>query len=158
MITGQSPRIEWRPNPKGEIRTVEEAKTIARNHGVPVPDDVDFFADELGELHEGRTACGPRVDKPAGSIVHWTDLVHDRTGKIPFRIWPEILKSDEAIVAVLAHEMFELEKLRPLLQEGMLTIDALIAHTRPDNPGNLHDLAWDHADELVERMRRDRQS
>lgn len=156
MITGQSPRIQWQPNPQGEIRTVEEATAIARKHGVPIPDDVEFFEDELGELHKDRTACGPRVDKPTGSIVRWTDLVHDRTGRVPFRLWPEILKSDEAIVAVFAHEMFELEALRPLLREGKITIDDFIAHTRPDNPGNLHDQAWDRADELVERMRRER--
>src|SRR6266540_6312627 len=114
MITGQSPRIQWQPNPQGEIRTVEEARAIAQKNGVPIPSDVEFFADELNELHKDRTACGPRVDKPAGSIVEWADLVHDRTGKVPFRFWSEILKSDEAIVAVFAHEMFELEKLRPL--------------------------------------------
>jgi hypothetical protein len=45
---------------------------IAKRHGVPIPEEVDFFAYELGELVEQRTACGPRVDKPAGSIVEWT--------------------------------------------------------------------------------------
>ena len=106
-------------------------------------------------LHEHKTACGPRVDKPAGSIVNWTDLVHDKTGKVPFRFWPGILKSDEAIVAVFAHEMFELEMLRPMLKEGVIAIEDFIAHTRPGNPGNLHDQAWDRADEFVERMRKE---
>jgi hypothetical protein len=156
MITGQSPRIQWQPNPGGQIRTVDEAKDIARKHGVPIPDDVEFFADELDELNASRTACGPRIDKPAGSFIDWVDLVHDRTGKVPFRFWPDILKSDEAIVAVFAHEMFELEKLRPLLEEGTITIEDFIAHTRPDNPGNLHAQAWDRADELVQRMRIER--
>jgi hypothetical protein len=158
MITGQSPNVRWQPNPQGETRTVEEAKAIARKHGVLIPDDVEFFVDELDELHEGWTACGPRVDKPSGSLVEWTDLVHDRTGKVPFRLWPGILESDEAIVAVIAHEMYELESLRPLLREGAVTIDDLIAHTRPGNRGNLHDQAWDRADELVERMRKERKS
>jgi hypothetical protein len=73
MITGQSPRFEWQPNPEGQTRTVEEAETIAKKHGVQIPEDVEFFSDELNELHEHRTACGPRVSKPAGSIVNWTD-------------------------------------------------------------------------------------
>src|SRR5438132_11466233 len=115
MIAAQSPRLQWQPNPGGQTRTVEEAKAIAKKHGVPIPEDVDFFEDELNELHEQFIARGPRVDKPAGSIVYWEDLVHDRTGKVPFRLWPGILSSDDAIVAVIAHEMFELEMLRPIL-------------------------------------------
>jgi hypothetical protein len=116
---------------------------------------VEFFEDEFDELHEHFTACGPRVVKPTGSIVYWTDLVHDRTGKVPFRIWPGVLTSDEAIVAVMAHEVFELEMLRPILEEGATMIEDFIAHTQPGNPGNLHDKAWDRADALVERMRKE---
>ena len=117
---------------------------------------MDFFEDELNELHEQFTARGPRVDKPAGSIVYWGDLVHDKTGKVPFRLWPGILSSDEAIVAVLAHEMFELEMLRPILREAATTIENFIAHTSPGNPGNFHDRAWDLADKIVERMRKEK--
>jgi hypothetical protein len=51
--------------------------------------------------------------------------------------------------------MFELESLRPLLMEGTITIDDFIAHTRPGNTGNLDDQAWERADDLVERMRRE---
>jgi len=118
----------------------------------------DFFEDELNELNENRTACGPRVDKPAGTIVFWSDLVHDLTGRVPFRIWPRILNSDEAIVAVFAHEVFELEKLRPILEKGATRIEDFIALTRPGIPGNLHDQAWDHADRLVELMRQEGQT
>jgi hypothetical protein len=42
---------------------------------------------------------------------------------LPSRIRPHILESDEAIVAVFAHEMFELEKLRPTLQDGATPIE-----------------------------------
>jgi hypothetical protein len=155
MIAGQSPSIEWRPNLRGEIRTLEEAVGIAERHGVIIPSDVAFFVDELNELDENRTACGPRVDKAAGSTVYWTDLIHKKTGKVPFRLWAGILGSDEAIVAVFAHELFELEQLRPLLEEGKTTIEDFIAHTRPGNPKNLHDQAWAHADRLIERIRKE---
>ena len=155
MISGQSPRIQWQRNPEGQTRTIKQAKVIARRYGIPIREDVDFFEDELDELNENLTACGPRVDKPAGSIVRWTDLLHDKTGKVPFRIWPGILRSDEAIVAVIAHEVFELEMLRPILQQGATMIEDFIAATRPGNPGNLHDKAWELADEMVERMRKE---
>src|SRR6266446_9490606 len=110
--------MRWQPNSEGQTRTIEEAIGIAKRCGVQVPDDVAFFVDEFGELGEASTARGPRVDKPAGAIVYWSDLVHDKTGKVPFRIWSGILNSDEAIVAVFAHEMHELEHLRGFLQEG----------------------------------------
>ena len=99
------------------------------------------------------TARGPRVIKPAGMHVIWSDLVHDKTGKVPFRIRPDILASDEAIVAVLAHEMYELEMLRPLLQQNGMSIEEFGGHTRPGDPGNFHDEAWDWADVMVERMK-----
>ncbi len=154
MITGQSPRLTWTPNPGGKIRTIVEAVAIAERYGVVIPEDVSFSVDELGDLGPDRLACGPRVDKPEGSIVRWSDLVHDRTLRVPFRIWSGILQSDEAIVAVLAHELYELEQVRPLLQQGNVTIEAFIAMTCPGNPGNFHDEAWDVADRLVEQMRR----
>jgi hypothetical protein len=153
MIGGQSPRMHWRANPGGKTRTIEEAIDIATRQGVVIPQDVHFSIDQIGDLGADLTARGPRVDKPEGSLVCWSDLVHDRTGKVPFRIWPGILNSDEAIVAVLAHEMHELEQLREILQEGRTTIEEFIGLTCPGNPGNLHDEAWEVADKLVERMR-----
>jgi hypothetical protein len=153
MIAGQSPRVQWNTNPGGQVRTIEEAVAIAIGNGVVIPEDVSFSVDELGELGPDLTACGPRVDKPDGAIVYWSDLVHDRTGKVPFRIWEGILNSDEAIVAVFAHEMHELEEVRPLLQQGNVSIGEFIGMTCPGNPGNLHDEAWEVADKLVEQMR-----
>lgn len=153
MIAGQSPRLQWRVNPAGQIRTLEEAVIIAKNHGVVVPEDVSISIDESGDLGPALTACGPRVGKVEGSVVYWSDLVHDKTGKVPFRIWHGILNSDEAIVAAFAHEMYEIEQLRPLLRRGTTTIEELINLTCPGNPGNLHDEAWEVADKLVERMR-----
>lgn len=153
MISGQFPEHQWQPNPEGQSRTLEEAVAIAKRFGVRIPEDVDFFVDELGDLDANTTARGPQVTKPAGDTVSWSDLVHDKTGKVPFRIRPDIVKSDEAIVAVFAHEMFELEKLRPILKEGGTSIEQFIEFTRPGNPRNYHDEAWTVADSTVERMR-----
>ena len=126
---------------------------IAKKHGVKIPDDLDFHIDESGELNKDLTARGPRVDKPSGEHVYWVDLVHDLTQKVPFRIWPGLLKSDEAIVAVLAHEMHEITALRPLLEKGEISIDDYVMYTEPGRPGNLHDQAWDVADLMVDKMR-----
>src|ERR1019366_9275576 len=105
MIAGQSPRLRWSENADGKKRTIEEGKEIARRHGVHIPDNVDFF--EYDELPEYMTARGPKVTKPAGSIVFWSDLVNTLTGKVPFLVRPDILESDEAIVAVFGHEISE---------------------------------------------------
>jgi hypothetical protein len=153
MITGQSPKITWRPNAGGQLRTIEEAVTIARKHGVQIPGDVEFFVDELELLGANVTARGPRVGKHAGEIVVWSDLLNIH-GKVPFLIHPDVLNSDEAIVAVFAHEMHELGLLRPLLKAGGISIEECHAYTSPYNPGNYHDAAWEVADDLVERMRR----
>jgi hypothetical protein len=153
MIFGQFPRHQWQPNADGRTRTISEAVAIAKRNGVQIPEDVAFFVDESGELGVDITARGPQVTKSAGSTVSWSDLVHDLTGKVPFRVRPDILESDEAIVAVFAHEMYELERLRPILQEGETYIEQFIEHTRAGSPGNFHDEAWDVADAFVNRMR-----
>src|SRR5207245_1591695 len=100
------------------------------------------------------TARGPRVTKLAGAIVYWSDMVNSLTGKVPFLVRPDVLKSDDAIVAVFGHEMYELAALRSVLMEGKTTIEHFGGLTCADNPGNLHDEAWDYADDLVERMRK----
>jgi len=146
--------MKWRENPDGKKRTVVEAKEIAQVHGVHIPDDVEFFEDEEDELPESMTARGPRVSKLAGSLVYWSDLVNTLTGKVPFLVRPDILRSDEAIVGVFGHEMYEIDALRGILKEGKTTIENYIGLTCVDNPGNLHDEAWDYADDLVEGMRK----
>lgn len=153
MVAGQYPTREWRENPGGQIRTIKEAVELAKTYGVAIAGDIEFHVDESGELHENNTARAPRIDKPSGEPVYWSDLTHDITRKVPFRIWSGLLKSDEAIVAVLAHEMHEINYLRPLLELGEISIDDLVLHTEPGRPGNLHDEAWDVADRIVDKMR-----
>lgn len=153
LIEGQYPNVEWSPNREARRRNLDEAIEIARRHGVDVPHDVAFFIDEFGDLGTNTTARGPRITKPAGAYVVWTDFVQDRTGKVPFLLRADILESDEAIVAVLAHEMFELRHIRDWLAHGTITVEDLIAQVSPGIKGNLHDQAWDKADAMVLRMR-----
>jgi hypothetical protein len=84
MLAGQSPKIKWQLNPHGTKRTIDEAMAIARQWGVNIPDDVEFFEDEEGELPPNTTARGPKVTKLAGSVVFWSDLVNSLTGKCHF--------------------------------------------------------------------------
>jgi hypothetical protein len=154
LVAGLSPTVNWVANAGGLVRSIGEAVEIAQRWGVVVPDDVAFFLDEEGELDNTTTARGPRVTKTAGGSVAWSDFVHDLTGQVPFIIRRDIMGSDEAIVAVFTHELFELESLRRLLADGRtITIEDAIAHCAPDNPGNLHDEAWAAADAAVRRMR-----
>jgi hypothetical protein len=156
VISGTFPAVSWRPNPDGRIRTIEEAVEIARRNGVVIPEDVAFFVDEQGELGPTITARAPSVRRPAGGKVRWSDLVNDRTGQVPILIRPDVLKSDEAIVAVFAHELHEIEGFRRIVsRRGWISIEEFIGHHAWDNPGNLHDEGWDIADAFVRRMRGD---
>jgi hypothetical protein len=72
---------------------------------------------------------------------------------VPFLIRPDVLESDEAIVAVFTHEMYELRHLRDLLRRGPMTVDDCLTQVAPGLKGNLHDRAWDEADRAVLAMR-----
>jgi hypothetical protein len=152
MIAAAAPRLTWRPNPEGATRTIEEACEIARRWGVAIPDYVHFAVDEYDYLDENTTARTTTFREFEGTIIDWSWFFHKKTGKIPFLIRKDILRSDEAIVAVIGHEMFELERLRSIF-EGGAPIEHWEAETSPNNPGNVHWQAWDYADELVTRMR-----
>jgi hypothetical protein len=154
MIAGLHPRREWRDNPGGQIRTIEEALRIAKGFGVEIPDELEFHVDDVSnDLGRDVTARAPRVDKASDEPVYWPDLVHDRTCKVPIRLWSGIMKSDEAIVAVIARETHEISCLRPYLEQGTMSIDDFIRQAEPGRPGNFHDRAWDFADRMVDRMR-----
>jgi hypothetical protein len=145
--------MHWTPNPGGQRRTIEEAIEIAKRHGAEIADDVALFEDEWGTLGPETTAAGSRISKKAGDYVQLSDFVHPVTQKVPFIIRPDVLESDEAIVAVLTHEMYELNGIHGMIRKGGMTIEDFGLHTSPGLKGNLHDRAWDLADEAVLRMR-----
>lgn len=134
-----------------------------------IPRDVVFFEAEPGELKgsfqgffAGRameTARGPAVSEAPDGTISWTQH-YNRFGKVPFLIHPEILTSDEAIVAVLTHELFEVQQLRKIFRsaaDGRMNASDYGLQVAPGRPGNVHDRAWDVADEAVLRMRKDHQ-
>jgi hypothetical protein len=163
--------VVFRPNPGGP-RTLGEAVELARRHGVAIGDDVLIRLDSsLGSadfarygkdslLRPGaRVGWGDLVDRinpPATGIrpTYWTQEPIEETGYfIRIRLRPDVLTSDEAIVAVLAHEMHEIDYLRHALEGGQtLSGPAFRALVNPDS-GTLHLEAWRIALELLARMR-----
>ena len=85
----------------------QEACEIARHWGVEIPSYVQFWIDEYDYLDEYTTAKTTTFREFEGTIIDWSWFFHKTTGKIPFLIRKDIMASDEAIVAVIGHEMFE---------------------------------------------------
>jgi hypothetical protein len=165
-MTGQGPKVKWRRNRVGTKRTIEEADAIARKHGVQIPDDVIFFEAESGVLEGSwedlftprgmETARGPAMREYPDGYIYWDDH-YNIAGKIPFLIHPDVLTSDEAIIAVFHHEMFELAELREGFFSGAKRrMDATDygLQVAAGHRGNFHDQAWEAADDAVLRMRK----
>src|SRR5207249_630473 len=104
---GQYPKSKpWRENSDGP-RTLEQAVAIAQSHGVTIAADVAIVVDEWGLIDE------PLVDARyfrwrglPTEIIRWTQF-YAPAGTIPVLLKPAVLASDEAIVAVLTHELYE---------------------------------------------------
>lgn len=154
---GQAPKTApWRTNAGGVVRSPDEALAIARAHGVVVPDDMQFFFKDpkVLKLDADTYAVYFARDLAPGSTLRWTDLLN-RFDNVAVRVSSEVLSSDEAIVAVIAHEMHELNNLRRLFEEsgGAMSGERFARLVNRGIKGNLHDHAWDVADELVRQMR-----
>jgi hypothetical protein len=132
------------------------ALAFAKQHGIEIQDDVRFVV-EPAFIPSNAWAVYFRLKNLMNvrNFIQWTDFYTQ--GKIWVRIRPEVLMSDEAIVAVLGHEMHELNALRLLFarnngvqrsQELYLLIDS--AH------GVLHHEAVAAGDALVLSLRRSR--
>lgn len=150
----QHPRVEWVDNADGP-RTETEALGLARKHGVELHDDVWFVWDygRFG-LREGDYARYGGFQ--SYQVVTWNDFLVQ--GRLPVKVWAGILRSDEAIVAVLGHEMYEINALREMLADGRsMTGTELRRLIGAGIRGNLHDRAWDEADRLVLAMREERE-
>jgi hypothetical protein len=152
-----SPKLTWLPNPGGEVRTVDEAVALARRHGVEIPDDISFADVAQKTLPENAKAAYAQLGKnfSAGDFIEWEQF-KNKFDQIPVRLSRDILGSDEAIVAVISHEMHELNALRKLFEAngGRLRADELYRLITPSEARNLHFEAWDVADELVLKMRK----
>jgi uncharacterized Zn-binding protein involved in type VI secretion len=151
----QSPKLKWNKNPGGEVRSIQEAVDIARRNGVHIPEDIRFARVRQKDLPKDAFAEYAQLGRRGSDdLVEWPEF-YNRFDQIPVRVSDEILDSDEAIVAVLGHEMHELNGLRKLFDEngGQMPASQLHRAIAPGFKGNLHDEAWDVADDLVNKMR-----
>jgi hypothetical protein len=146
-------------NAGGVIRSPQDAIDLARSHGVEIGDDVTigFMKDWTRKDADAEYFYRLREFKP-DDWVEWNDFLHETTGKIPVRFNANILNSDESIVAHIAHEMHEVNALRTIFSErGAMRArelnELIAARSKGGFSGNLHEQAWDIADQLVFKMR-----
>ena len=165
-ITGFQPGLKWKRNVGRKKRTIAEAVTIAQQNGVQIPDYVEFLEAQPGELKgswkewfddgkEWETARGPRVTERRDRYVYWIDHYDPQTKMIWFLVHPDILTSDEGIVAVMTHELYELSEIREACMYNRWRMEAYdYAYQVADNEkGNFHYEAWEVADKAVQQMR-----
>ena len=144
----------WTKNPDGVVRTTAEVKRIALDHGVEIPADIQIFAVQGKWLPPDSYAQYLGRDFLPGQRISWSQF-YNKYDNIAVKVSKDILDSDEAIVAVMAHEMHELNGLRKIFEEReTLPAEELGRLINPGHKGNLHDQAWDVADHVVARMRK----
>ena len=156
-------------NPDGP-RTLHQAIEIARRHGVMIEDDV-LIAVSTSVRPNEFARYGPMTQRPGTARISWKDLLgappKPRPGAVPtyfldesapdLVMWvglrPDVLASDEAIVAALAHEMHEINYLRTALAgDRTITVAELNRLVNGDS-GSVHLQAWVVALEKVKQMR-----
>ncbi|TWT29628.1 RHS repeat domain-containing protein [Blastopirellula retiformator] len=161
-ITGQLPQVrKWVKN--FFSRSEDEILGLLRKNGIEVPDDVAIFVGEADEfigtiddIYDGKTVLTaklPPLEEDRLGYVYFKDMYSQ--GKIPIQISPEMMKSDEAILAVLQHELHELALFRAefAANNGKMKFFHFRNEAMPGNPGNFHCQAWDAADELIRQVR-----
>ncbi|WP_395746542.1 hypothetical protein [Prosthecobacter sp.] len=128
---------EWKDNPNGEKRTISEATEIFRTnfeeflrlHGKQLGvnlepalvDQIKFVPDEAIPPENGKkkwAAYRPNSIATGLNGEHkWKDFLGD--GKIKVSVDPELLKSDQGIVGIFAHEMLELQGINEAMRENV---------------------------------------
>jgi len=150
----QAPKTyPWTKNPEGVVRTAADVRRIAGEHGVEIPHDIEIFAVQAKWLPPDSYAQYMGRDFLPGKRVSWEEF-YNKYDNIAVKISKDILDSDEAIVAVMAHEMHELNGLRKVFTaRETIAVEELGRMINPGHKGNLHDQAWSVADTLVAAMR-----
>ena len=156
-------------NPDGP-RTLNQAIEIARRHGVVIEDDVMIAVSSSVRPNE-FARYGPMTQRPAAARISWRDLLgappKPRPGSVPtyfldegapdLVMWvglrPDVLASDEAIVAALAHEMHEINYLRSALAGDRTITMAELNRLVNGDSGSVHLQAWVVALDKVKQMR-----
>lgn len=155
----QGPKREWRRNADGCTRSIDEARDLVAKVRAPPPSWVRVVVDRHALLADGVYAQYGAFASTRNYT--WDDLFvpprnADDEPAIVIKLRASVLESDEAIVAVLSHELFEIEGLEAAFeQEPTMSGEKLIQRIGPDRPNNLHCQAWGEADAMVDKMRKD---
>jgi hypothetical protein len=147
---GAYPRVLFRPNPGGQVRTLDEAVELASRSGVNFdPEDFVFRLDPNLPRNVGAQ-YGATMNQVASSVkVPWRSFQR-LDGKILIRVNPNILASDDAIIGTLAHELYEASALEAEFAIRGGTMDAGTLFTLIQAPyGQLHTAAWTYADDVL---------
>ena len=137
------------PNPGGTQRSVDEAMVIARRNGVEVPAFIKVVADPAVPIGEKFADYELVKRATRGDGVSWKDV----PVPVVVRLHPSVLQSDEAIVGVLQHEAYELERLSATMDKRPLTPEQISTMIDGKGVSNIHGQAWDVADLRVLIMR-----
>lgn len=134
--------------------SIEEALAIAERHGVEIPAYIRFYVCEAWippNAHASYLSLGLCEGQ---APISWQDCLNV-SGQVPVRIRPAVLESDEAIIAVLAHEVYEITRLRACFEAkgGALQAGEIYQLISPDVPRNLHHEAVECGDRLVHALR-----
>lgn len=95
---------------------MEEALKIAGRFGVNFPEWIEFNVCR-GTVPRGAHASYGIGDRSETALVPWKEFLNSRE-KVPVHIRRYVLRSDEAIVAVIGHETHELTALRDLFRQN----------------------------------------
>ena len=143
---------DWKKNSDG-VRNLEQAISLLARNGITVPEDVRVaIYDELDP--DVLASYLLPHESPADARYSWENLLND-FGQVPIKVRSTVFESDEQIIAVLGHELYELGLLRRHLEENE-TISAgqmssLIATNTTSK--NFHCLASQYGDRAVLKFR-----
>ncbi|QDQ25168.1 hypothetical protein FNU76_01670 [Chitinimonas arctica] len=117
--TRQKPKVRYEQNANLVVRTEEYMINRAQELGVYIPDgvrimfvDPALLSNQVGALAEyGQTGTYQGLD--LSKTMTWNGM-KNINGKIPIRLNKTLLSSDEAAVAYISHEFYELAQFEQL--------------------------------------------
>jgi hypothetical protein len=135
------------------VRSLSEALQIAERNGIDI-DPERFRFTVTHALPDNISARYFHARTTRGRIIELRDL-WDINGKFAIQLNRNILQSDDQILAVIAHELFEIEALEnAFIENGGRLETTRIFMLIDGEQGSAHSAAWDHADQLVETLQR----
>jgi len=116
----------WDDNPGGLMRSVDEAKEIFRKHikaveknfeGLDLLPQVTIRVMPSGSMRDRWAQYEPRGRTGIKGEYKWKDFF-DRRNRIVIEIDERVMTSDQAIVGIIAHELYELNAIRQIIESN----------------------------------------